>query len=159
MRLEDGILAESMPIGHVRHSERCVNPMKTVCRATCLTSGSCAWCPVDSRPQISCWGSVRLLVVRSATAERGKIHRLKLRKVSIMISALLITPMMLAVSQPAIQIPSTLIYDHQSQTSIGSENSLSITKISSTLSTQTGTGASGCVFDGNCTDSDSDGDQ
>jgi hypothetical protein len=30
-----------------------------------------------------------------------------------MILALLITPMMLAVSQPMVAVPSTLVYDHQ----------------------------------------------
>jgi len=75
-----------------------------------------------------------------------------------MISTLLITPMMLAVSQPLVVLPSELLYDHRSQTSIASQSSHSMTKLAATLSTQTGTGASGCAFDGNCTDSDTDGD-
>jgi hypothetical protein len=75
-----------------------------------------------------------------------------------MISTLLITPMMLAVSQPVVETPLALIYDHQSQTSIGAHDAHALTKLAATLSTQTGTGVSGCSFDGSCTDSDTDGD-
>jgi hypothetical protein len=75
-----------------------------------------------------------------------------------MISTLLITPMMLAASQPMVETPLALAYDHQSQTSIASHDAHAIIKLAATLSTQTGTGASGCAFDGNCTDSDADGD-
>lgn len=76
-----------------------------------------------------------------------------------MILTFLITPMMLAVSQPMVAVPSTLVYDHQSQTSTGLQSNHSLTILAQTITTQTGTGKQGCSFDGSCTDSDTDGDQ
>lgn len=76
-----------------------------------------------------------------------------------MISTLLITPMMLTVQQPMIEVPQALVYDHQTQTSIALQSHLSVPVLAATLTTQTGTGKSGCQFDGSCTDSDTDGDQ
>lgn len=75
-----------------------------------------------------------------------------------MFMSLLITPMMLAVNQPMVEVPSTLVYDHQSQTTIGMLSSQSAVLLAGTLCTSTGTGNPGCTFDGNCTDSDTDGD-
>jgi|CXWL01.1.fsa_nt_gi hypothetical protein len=75
-----------------------------------------------------------------------------------MFTSLLITPMMLAVTQPMVEVPSTLVYDHQSQTTVGMLSSQSALLLAGTLCTSTGTGKSGCQFDGSCTDSDTDGD-
>lgn len=73
-----------------------------------------------------------------------------------MLRSLLVTPMMLVVTQPMVLLPSTLLYDHQSQTSIGMLTSPAAVILAGTFSTSTGTGKTGCQFDGSCTDSDTD---
>ena len=75
-----------------------------------------------------------------------------------MLTTVLITPMMLAISPPFVEIPSALVYDHQTQTSSGLVSSGELTILAATLTTKTGTGSDGCQFDGSCKDSDTDGD-